>query len=225
MLIGMVGVTMLSTFSALNKPPGWYQGFDPTSQALTGLALGTLAIGVLGALSVTGEYGTGTIRSSLSAAPRRTLLLMGKILVIGIFAVVVGEILTLICFWTGQAVLGSGHAPTADLAQAGVLRAVVLSGAFLGLLGLLGLGLGVIIRHTAGAIAAYVGCTFLLPLLLSAVPGRPTRFTPIGILANSVSSVIKQPGLPSPLFGFVLMGLYCLPVLAVGVFLMIRRDA
>ena len=55
---------------------------------------------------------------------------------------------------------------------------MVLSGVFLALLALLGLGLGLIIRHTAGAIATFVGVTFLLPLLLSAVPGNPGRFTP-----------------------------------------------
>jgi hypothetical protein len=183
-----------------------------------------LAIGVFGVLSITGEYGTGTIRSSLSAAPRRPLLLMAKVLVIGSIALVLGEALVFGCFSVGQAVL-SGAAPTASLGQAGVLRALVLSGACLSLLGLMALGLGVIIRHTAGAVAAFVGITFLLPLLLQKIPGTPSRFTPVGILANSVSAVRPEGGQLSAPTGFLLMILYTTVILSLGAVLIARRDA
>ena len=126
---------------------------------------------MFGVLAATGEYGTGTIRSSLAATPRRPLFLVGKVVVVGAIALAVGEVLTFASFWIGQAVLSGGGVPSATLGQPGVLRAVVLSGAFLALLGLLGLGLGVIIRHTAGAMAAYVGITFLIPLLHPNLPG------------------------------------------------------
>jgi hypothetical protein len=223
--VGTLAVTVLSTESVRHHGRGFYQGFDPTNQALSGLALGTLAIGVFGVLSITGEYGTGTIRSSLAAAPRRRLLLIGKVLVVGTVALVVGEVLIFASFWIGQAVLASGGAPTAHLGQPGVLRAVVLSGAFLALLGLLGLGLGVIIRHTAGAMAAFVGITFLLPLLLQRIPGTPSRYTPIGILANSVSAVVPQSGQVSAPVGFLLMVVYCSVVLGLAAALIARRDA
>jgi len=223
--VGTLAVTILSTSSVRHQGQGFYRGFDPTNQALTGLALGTLAIGVFGVLAVTGEYGTGTIRSSLAAAPRRPLLLIGKVLVVGAIALVVGEVLIFASFWIGQAVLSSGRAPTATLGQPGVLRAVVLSGAFLALLGLLGLGLGVIIRHTAGAVAAYVGITFLLPVLLQRIPGTPSRYTPVGILANSVSAVVPQSHQVSAPTGFLLMVLYCTIILGIGTALIARRDA
>ena len=79
------------------------QGFDPTNEALTGLAIGTLIMGVLGVLVATGEYGTGTIRSSLAATPRRPLLLGAKVAVVGALTLVVGEVLTFACFFIGQA--------------------------------------------------------------------------------------------------------------------------
>jgi ABC-2 type transport system permease protein len=192
---------------------------------MTGLALGTLAIGVFGILAVTGEYGSGTIRSSLSAAPRRPLLLGAKVLVVGAVALVMGEVLTFASFLIGQAVLSGIGAPTTTLAHAGVLRAVSLSGAFLALLGLLGLGLGVIIRHTAGAMAAFVGVTFLLPLLIQHIPGTPSRYTPVGILANSVSAVVPQSNQVSATTGFLLMILYSAVILGLGAVLMARRDA
>ena len=59
-------------------PAAWYQGFDPTNQSLAGLAIGSLALGVLGVLVISGEYGTGTIRSSLAAMPRRGVLLTAQ---------------------------------------------------------------------------------------------------------------------------------------------------
>jgi ABC-2 type transport system permease protein len=223
--VGTLGVTVLATHSVQHGGPGFYRYFDPTNQSMTGLALGTLAIGVFSILAVTGEYGTGTIRSSLSAAPRRPLLLLGKVLVVGAVALVVGEVLTFSSFWIGQAVLSSVGVPSTTLAHAGVLRAVTLSGAFLALLGLLGLGLGVIIRHTAGAMAAFVGITFLLPLLIQHIPGTPSRYTPVGILANSVSAVVPQSGQVAPTTGFLLMVLYTAVILALGAVFMARRDA
>ncbi len=54
------------------------QGFDPTNVALAGLALGSLVIGILGVLSMTGEYASGTIRSSLAATPRRAVFFGAK---------------------------------------------------------------------------------------------------------------------------------------------------
>jgi hypothetical protein len=224
-IIGSIGVTVLSSVSASHHQRGWYQGFDPTNQSMTGLALATLAIGVLGALAATGEYGTGTIRSTLAAAPRRPLLFLGKVAVVGAFALALGELITFSCFWIGQAVLGAGGAPTAALTQSGVFEAVALSGVFLGLLGLLGLGIGIVVRHTAGAIGAYVSVTFLIPLLMTQLPHHPARYTPIPLLANSVSAVIRVPGQVAAPVGLLLMAAYSAAVLALAAVLIVRRDA
>jgi ABC-2 type transport system permease protein len=222
---GSLAVTALSTKGI--HMHGRHDGsFDPTNQSLSGIALGQLTIGVLGVLMITGEYGSGTIRSSLAATPRRPLLLGAKTLVIGAISLVVGEILAFACFFLGQAML-SGHAPVATLGQPGVVRALLLTGAYLALLGMFGLGLGVIIRHSAGAIAAFVGATLLLPVLLQPLNahGNPSRFTPEQILANSVAGVVHQSGQLSPGVGFLLMAAYCAAALMVGTLLLTRRDA
>jgi ABC-2 type transport system permease protein len=225
-VVGTVLVTILSTSSFHHHGPGSLRGFDSTNQSLTGLLIGQLTIGLLGVLMITGEYGSGTIRSSLAATPRRPLLLGAKALVIGAVSLVVGEVLTFSCFLVGRVIL-SGKAPVASIGQPGVLRALVLSGAFLALLGLFGLGLGVIIRHTAGAIAAFVGVVFLLPALLQTLNsfGNPSRFTPDSILANSVAAVVRQQGQLSPMVGFLVMVLYCAVTLGVGMLVLNRRDA
>ena len=109
--VGTVLVTFLATHGALHHNKAWYQGFDPTNQALAGLVIGSLSLGVLGVLTVSGEYGTGTIRSSLAAMPRRGVLLAAKVAVVGLCTLVVGEALSFIVFFEGQAILKGGGAP------------------------------------------------------------------------------------------------------------------
>jgi ABC-2 type transport system permease protein len=225
-VVGSLLVTFLATRNVQHRGPGAFVGWDPTNQSLTGLALGSLAIGVLGVLAVTGEYASGTIRSSLAATPRRPLFLAGKVVVLSAVALVVGEIMTFACFFLGQAIL-SGHAPTAAIGQPGVLEALVLSGAYLALLGLFGMGLGLILRSTAGALAAFVGLTFLVAVVLQPLnaDGDPGRFAPEQILANSVAEVVHQPGQLAPAVGFLWMVSYCAATLLVGNLLLAHRDA
>jgi ABC-2 type transport system permease protein len=222
--VGTVLVTFLATHGALHHPKGWYQGFDPTNQSLAGLAIGSLALGVLGVLVISGEYGTGTIRSSLAAMPRRGVLLTAKAAVVGLCTLVLGEALSFLSFFEGQAVLRGG-APTASLGQPGVLRAVALSGVFLALFGLLGLGIGTVVRHTAGAVAVFAGVTFLVPILLNSISHGIARFAPELIFANSVAAVDRQSNALPVTIGVVLMLVYCVASFGLGALLLDRRDA
>jgi ABC-2 type transport system permease protein len=221
---GALLVTFVSAHGALHHNAAWYQGFDPTNQSLAGLAVASLAIGVLGVLAMSGEYGSGTIRSSLAAVPRRGVLLTAKVVVVGLCTLVVGEALSFIVFFEGQAVL-SGGAPTASLGQPGVLRAVALSGAFLALFALLGLGLGTVIRHTAGAIAVFAGFTLLAPILVNFMSESVSRYAPELIFANSVAAVMRQDNALSVTIGVVVMLSYCVVALGLGALLLNRRDA
>jgi ABC-type transport system involved in multi-copper enzyme maturation permease subunit len=223
-VVGALLVTFLSTHGALHHSRGWYRGFDPTNQYLAGLAIASLTLGVLGVLTVSGEYGTGTIRSSLAAMPRRGMLLTAKTVLVAFGALVIGEALSFIVFFEGQAVL-SGGAPTASLGQPGVFRAVALSGAFLALFALLGLGIGTVIRHSAGAIAVFAGCTLLAPILLTSISGTIARFAPELIFANSAAAVVPHSNSLSVTLGVVLMIAYCAVALGLGALLLNRRDA
>jgi ABC-2 type transport system permease protein len=226
-VLGTLAVTFLSTNGAAHHPRRWYQGFgwDPTNQAMAGLAIGSLALGVLGVLAISGEYGSGTMRSSLAAVPRRETLFAAKTTVVGLVTLVVGEIMSFAAFFFGQAILSTGVAPTAHLGQPGVLRAVLLTGAFLSLFALLGLGLGLVIRHTAGAIATFAGVTLLAPILLHTIAGDPAKYTPAIIFAQSVAAVVPQGHQVSATIGFVLMVLYTVAALAIGAVVLIKRDA
>ncbi len=196
--------------------------FDPTNVALAGLALGELAMGVLGVLMMSGEYSSGTVRSTFAAIPNRPMVLAAKAIVLGGVAVVLGEAVTFVTFLAGQALIGP--APRAALSDPRVLRAVVGSGAFLGLIGLFGVGLGTIIRHSAGAIGAFVGIVLVLPVVVAGLPGHIGRFTPEGILSSSVAAVRPQTGWLSPWVGLALMALYATVALGIGAVALARRD-
>ena len=147
--------------------------FDPTHDTFIGLVLGQLLLGTLGVLAITTEFSSGMIRATFAAVPRRPLVLAAKAAVLGAIALAAGELSAFAAFLADQVVL-KAPAPHAALGQPGVLRAVLRAGAYPALIALIGLGLGALIRHTAGAICALVGVLFVLPCCLS-VPRFRTR--------------------------------------------------
>lgn len=205
--------------------------FDPTSLSLAGFLFGQLAIGVLGVLVVSTEYGTGTIRATLGAVPRRTRVLAAKVAVFGAVCFVVGEVLAFSSFFIGQAVL-SGTTPTATLGQPGVLRAVVGGGLFLTALGVFALGLAAVVRHTAGAITAFVGLFFVLPLVVETLPSwikdAVGRYLPdnLGAAMTTVKPGFRT-DVPtfSPSISFGVLCAYAAAALILGALLLARRDA
>ena len=202
--------------------------FDPTSISLRGLLFSQLIIGVLGVLVVSAEYGTGTIRSTLAAVPRRPRVLAAKAAVFFAVAVVVGEVLSFSAFLIGQSLLTS-PAPHAMLSQPGVLRAVVGGGLVIAVLGMFALGLATIIRHSAGAITAYVGVLLVAPIILQALPSsfsQPIlKYMPFNISDAMTSVVPSGTSSFSPWVGFAILVGYAVAVLGVGGWLLTKRDA
>jgi ABC-2 type transport system permease protein len=229
---GMIGLAILvlsqdsshwAQMSAANRA-----SFDPTETGFVGLALGQLVMGVLGALVITSEYSSGMIKATFGAIPRRGTVLAAKAAVLGVLVLAAGEVLAFTAFLAGQSVLAA-PAPHATLGQSGVLRAVLLAGAYPGLIALIGLGLGAIIRGTAGAVGALVGVIFVLPAISLALPDSVqhtvTRFLPEVIAENSLTAVKAVPYSLSPWAGLGLLGLYAVAALGTGGWLLARRDA
>ena len=179
---------------------------------------------VLGVLVMSSEYSSGTIRLTLAAVPRRPLVLAAKAVVFGAVALVAGEVVTFGGFLAGAAFVRAG-VPHPALSQPTVLRAVALSGAYLCLVGLIGLGFGAILRHGAAAIAALVTLVFVAPLAgLAATPAG--KFLPELIYANSLGATQPQSGFTlSPWAGLGIIGAYAVVLLTVGGWLLARRDA
>jgi ABC-2 type transport system permease protein len=201
--------------------------FDPAQTSLVGLFVGQFAIGVLGALVLSAEYGTGTIRATFSAAPRRPMVLLAKAAVFGVVALVVAEVVAFVAFFLGQALLSS-PATHATLSTPGALRQVVGGGLYIAVLGLFALGLAAIVRHTAGAICAYLGIILMVPIIIAFLPSSiqidVRRFLPDRIGATMISAT-SDPHLFSPWIGLLLLCGYAAAVLILGGVLLVRRDA
>jgi ABC-2 type transport system permease protein len=214
-----------------NAPPVYGGiGFDSTQQALTGMIVAGLTGGVFGALLITAEYSSGTIRATLSATPRRPVLLAAKVAVTAAATVVFCELLSFASFFLGQAILSRHGLPTATLGSPGAFRAVSTTGLAIALLALMAFGFGLICRSTAAAIATFAGAVFVLPLVMHAISPSDVRYLPTNILTNSIMSTVNQggPGGMSPVsagIGLLLMTIYTLIVLAAGAVLFVKRDA
>jgi ABC-type transport system involved in multi-copper enzyme maturation permease subunit len=201
--------------------------WDPTNQSLVGAAFGQLAVAVFGVLAITAEYASGTIRSSVAAAPRRTPMLVAKAVVYGGVALVVGEVISFASYFIGQALL-SGHTPISHIGDPGVIRAVALTGAYFALVSLMALGIGFALRHTAGAIASLVGILMVLPSVLAALPtgaqNAVEKFMPEQIAASSTGAVVPEAHYFGPWTGFAVLCLYATLALAIGAWTFARRD-
>lgn len=197
---------------------------DLTNNALAGVAPGLLLIGVLGVLTMTSEYSSGMIRATLAAVPNRSLLLAAKATVFGLVTLVLGEATAFLAFTASRAALSSRIRPP-SLGDPGVLRAILLSGAGIALIGLFGLGLGAIIRHSAAALAVYVGAVFLVGQLLLTLAPSAVRWVPLAIVSDSLA--VSRPGAAdlSPWTGLTVLSLYAAATLATGAWLLTRRDA
>jgi len=231
MVILSIGMGALFTALAAHDYHSWSAAdkaaWDPTNHSLIGTIFGQLAIAVFGVLAITGEYASGTIRSSVAAAPRRAPLIAAKAAVYGGVALLVGEVISFASYFLGQA-LASGHAPISHIGDPGVIRAIVMTGGYLSMICLIGLGLGIVLRHTAGAITSIVAMLLVLPGILAALPTATQnaigKFLPMQIAGNSTGAVLPEPHSFGPWTGMSLLVGYALIALAFGAWRFVRRD-
>jgi ABC-2 type transport system permease protein len=203
---------------------GHQAGFDPVSTSLSGVLLAQLAIGVLGVLFVTSEYSTGMIRTTFTAAPQRRSVIAAKAAVFAVVALVVGTVTSLVTFLVGQALLGTNGV---SITSPGALRSVIGVGLYLGLLGVFAVGLGTIIRSTAGAIASVFGLILVLPAIAAALPtsirDSVDKYLP-GNAGQAIFHTIRDTSTLSPWAGLAVFALYAAAALGAGLFLVSRRD-
>jgi hypothetical protein len=207
-------------------------GVDPTQNSVLGLALlGQLVIVVLGALTITSEYSTGMMRTSLTVLPRRGIVYGSKTLMLAAVALAAAFPVSFLSFFIGQRFLAGTHAG-ATLSQPGVLRAVTAAALLVTLTGLFALGLGAVLRNTAGAIAAAYGFLFLIPELSRALPkpwlNDALRWLPGGYLVSQITYTNPQGGIPhmfSPWGELAVFAGYTAALLVAGAVMLRSRDA
>ncbi|MFG3253065.1 ABC transporter permease [Streptomyces sp. NPDC048172] len=158
-----------------------YTGMPLLSSGLFGLMLGQLCVITLGVLVITSEYGTGMVRTTLTACPQRGRVLLAKALIFFALAFVMTTVACTLTAMINSALLSDQDVPsyarTGDLADSieggklvadggEWLGATVGAGLYVALLGLLSLAVGALLRHSAGAITTMMGVV-LLPLVMA----------------------------------------------------------
>jgi ABC-2 type transport system permease protein len=227
-----VGLGMLVLHLAVAHWGQWsradQRAFDPVSNGFTGLALAQLAAGAIGVLAVTSEYSSGMIRATLAAAPGRVRLAAAKAAVLAAAVLLAGEVLAFVTFFASEAVVRA-PVPQATLATPGALRAVAAAGAYLALIAVIGMGAGLIIRHSAAAITTLCVVILLLPALTlpfsMSVQHATQKFLPEVIAENSLTAVKPVPYSLSPWWGLAVLAFYAAAMAGLGTWLLARRDA
>jgi ABC-type transport system involved in multi-copper enzyme maturation permease subunit len=155
-LLGAVVFIALSDLASKNNAARWARfgpaqraAFDPLSINFNFVIIGILLFGVLGALVVTNEYGSGLIRTTLAATPQRGLVLAAKAVLAGLVSLALAVVITFTAFFTGQGLFAAGHAPHVWIGDHGVLGHLMGTVYYMTAAGLIGLFTAVLVRSAA----------------------------------------------------------------------------
>ena len=199
----------------------------PLDIALAGVNVSQLAVAVLGVLVITGEYSTGMIRASFSAVPKRLPVLWAKTAVFGVVTLLLMVPSVVIAFFASQAILSRHHILQISFSHPGVARSVLGGAAYVVLVGIFALGIGAMLRNTAGGIATFAGIFFVLPPLMNVLPASwndaISKYLP-SEAGRQIFSLTHDSSSLSPLWGGLLFVGYCAVVLALAAVLLVRRD-
>ena len=157
----------------------------------SGLTFGQIVVAVLGALIITGEYSSGQIRSSLAASPRRGRLLVSKAVVLTIVAFILGSVSVFLSWAISKPFLGEHAGSLTDSHYAGHIWGSGL--VFVGI-ALMALGVGFLLRSTAGTITVIVSILFIISTPLQVAASKWEWINKIiGCLPSTVSEAVSDP--------------------------------
>ena len=199
------------------------QVFDPTSASLSGVMIAAVILGALAVRTVTAEYSTGMIRSTFAAMPARRLVLAAKAATVAAFVFPVALLCNVVGFELGQRIFAGKHVQVA-IGHSGVLQALFFGAVAVSLVALIGVGLGGVIRHTAGAVTA---------LSLIIIGGLTVgQFLPVGwrqympgIATQAAVTVHRSAGLLRPGMALIVLAVYAAIALGAASIRVARRDA
>ncbi|WP_436770865.1 ABC transporter permease subunit [Yinghuangia sp. YIM S09857] len=200
----------------------------PDELISVGVVFGQVAALVLGVMVMSSEYATGMIRSTLTAMPRRTSVLVAKATVLVALLFVIGTIVAFIGYFAGNAFFENKDIGV-PLDSPGVTRALIGNGLYVAVLGLFGFALALLMRHTAGAITVGLAMIFVVGSLVSLLPGSwgdwVSKLMP-GNAGGAITAARQyDDSLLSPWVGF---GVFCAEVgalLLLGWWRFSRKDA
>jgi ABC-2 type transport system permease protein len=222
------GLTTLVCALAAKDLASGAAGESPGSFITWGLMIAQITAVVLGALIVTTEYGTGMIRATLAATPRRGAVLGAKALVLSSTLFVVGTITAFAGYFGGNWFLDRQGVGLA-LGDDGVLRSMFGSGLYAAGLGLLAAATGLLLRSTAAVISVVLGTVFVVGNMAFLLPGSWGEWIARLLPGNAGSPVATpvpfNPKLLDPWPGFAVFAAEVVVLLLAGWVTFARRDA
>lgn len=144
-------------------------GQELLNQSLTsGLFFAFILVGCIGVLSVTSEFGSGSIRSTMAAVPRRVMVVAAKAVAVSVFALALGAVLVL-GITVAVAVFAAAQNVPVDFGAGEVWQMLGTNMLMVAAAALMGLGLGLILRSSAGAIVALAALLFVGPMAVDII--------------------------------------------------------
>jgi ABC-2 type transport system permease protein len=226
-IVIQVGITAVFTLAAVGGgQPGPATVDDAIVASTIGLMFGQLVIAVLGVLVISGEYSTGQIRSSFMAVPARLPVLAAKSIVFAVATFVVGLLAVLLSYIMAILVFASAGVESAP-ADVNLWLALLGAAGYLVFIGLISLGIGAILRSTAGGIAASLGLLLVVPTIFQLIPAEwaSNVGTYLPGTAGQALFPITEGGLFEPWQALLIMLGWVAAALAAASVLMKRRDA
>lgn len=232
-VITLVALAHAMSLSAMADDPALAPGIEQMHGAEViagGFHFGMLAIAVLGALLITGEYATGMIRSTFAAAPTRIPVLGAKAIVLVVLTAAVTLLSVTLSYFVTMAQL-SQHDLVPALEDPGTWR--VLGGTLYCLIAaaLFSLGIGTLLRSTAASVTAALTVLLLLPGILSFIRLDWVE-TIVSHLPLPASSALLTTGAAetqgaylSAQASLIVLAAYAVVPLAVAALTLHRRDA
>jgi hypothetical protein len=200
---------------------------SPLEVALAGVNVAQLAIAVLGVLVITAEYSTGSIRSTLTAVPKRLPVLWAKLLDYSALTLVLMVPAVIVSFFVSQAILARHDILQVSFTAPGIARSVLCGALYVMFVGIFALALGSIVRNTAGGIALFSGIFFVIPPLMNILPlswnNAISEWLP-SEAGRQIFSLEHAPHTLTPLAGGLVFAAYCAAAVAIAAFLLVRRD-
>jgi ABC-2 type transport system permease protein len=226
-VIAQAGIAWMIAYFGVRELADAGVGFEITAaDVVAGYQFAQLAICVLAVLTITGEYSTGMIRSTLTAAPTRTPALLAKGLVVVVVAFVTGVIGTLVSWAVTYPVLGEQY--RVDLADGVNQRILVGAPLYLAAIALLAFGIGALLRHSAGALATVLGLLLVIQGVFASIPWsffeKVSPYLPMAAGSQLVSTGSPDAVL-SPWEGYGVLVAWGVVALVAAMVLVRRRDA
>lgn len=201
--------------------------FDPTSISLIGVLFAAVIIGSLAVRSVTAEYNSGMIRTTFAALPRRRRVMAAKAVILAVVAFPVALASNAVAFMISQQIFAGKHlAPS--FGHAGVTRAIVFGALAVSLVAVLGLGLGGIIKRTAGATTALSLIVIAGSIFGGALPAGISQYLPSSAIQSMITvnrAGANSSGMLPPLVALAVLAAYALVVFGTASSLVAHRDA